>query len=126
MVVSIGVYKLGLFSMDHCVAHPQNITPESILLPHSFYKHYHHKDNHQLPLAHAHRPFLFIETSQILSSEKKSEMYYPISQDGQVQEYNQLRKKILAEEAQKKEEQRQLRLEMRPPNLDGKRRNSPG
>jgi hypothetical protein len=53
-------------------------------------------------------------------------MYYPISQDGQVQEYYQLRKKILAEEAQRKEKQRRLRLEMRPPDLDGKRRNSPG
>lgn len=63
MVMSIGVYKLGLFSMDHSVYHPQNVTPESILLSHSFSKHYHHKDNYQPRLAHAHRPFLFIETS---------------------------------------------------------------
>jgi hypothetical protein len=48
--------------------------------------------------------------------------YYPASQDGQVQEYNQLRKKILAEEAQRKEKQRQLRLDMGLPDLDGKQK----
>lgn len=41
-------------------------------------------------------------------------MYYPISQDGQVQAYEQLRKKILAQEAARKNKEKLLRLELGP------------
>ena len=50
---------------------------------------------------------------------KSATMYYPISQDGQVRAYEELRKKVLAEEAERKEKQRQLRLDMGLPDLDG-------
>lgn len=46
-------------------------------------------------------------------------MYYPISQDGQVQAYNQFRKKYLAEEAQRKKKQKLLRQEMGLADVNG-------
>jgi hypothetical protein len=46
-------------------------------------------------------------------------MYYPISQDGQVQAYKQLRKQILAEEAARKRKQQLLRIELGLPDLKG-------
>jgi hypothetical protein len=49
-------------------------------------------------------------------------MYYPISQDGQVQEYNQLRKQYLAKEADRKHKQKLLRQEMGLPDIGGKQR----
>lgn len=47
-------------------------------------------------------------------------MYYPISQDGQVQAYQQLRKKILAEEAARKNKQKMLRIELGLPEGEQK------
>jgi len=47
-------------------------------------------------------------------------MYYPISQDYQVQEYEQLRKKFFAEEAARKNKQKLLRQELGLPDLIGK------
>jgi hypothetical protein len=46
-------------------------------------------------------------------------MYYPVSHDGQVQAYNQLRKKYLAEEAERKKKQKLLRQEMGLPDVNG-------
>jgi hypothetical protein len=52
-------------------------------------------------------------------------MYYPISQDGQVQAYKQLRQKYLAEEAQRKNKQKILRRELGLPEIEGEHRPLP-
>lgn len=49
-------------------------------------------------------------------------MYYPISQDAQVQEYNQMRKRYLASEADRKHKQMLLRRETGLPDVEGKLR----